>query len=153
MHNILQYDFKWYEFKQIYDNKTIKLYIKNNITLSNLKQSINSDIKRIFNLELDDYDIIDANAPINNLYNEIEHNLPINLDNNLLFTALYHNDSIFYIKPKHIIQYTSCNICYNFRNLHDFTILSCCSQSICNTCITNLSHYTINQCPLCRNNL
>ncbi len=148
MHDILQY-----EFKKIYDNKSIILYIKNNITLSNLKQSINYDIKQNYNLDLDDYDIIDGNAHISNSYDEIEHNSPINLNNDLLFTNLYHNNSIFYIKPKYIIEYTQCNICHNFRNLHNFTVLSCCTQSICNICISSLSNYNTSQCPLCRNNL
>jgi len=137
-----------YIFKQIYDDKSIKLYIKNNTLFSNLKQSINYDIKRIYNLELDEYDIIDGDAKIDNQYNEIEHNTPINLDSNLIITDIYHNNSIFYIKPKSMeLHYITCNICYYFRHLRNFTVLSCCSQSICNTCISSLESA---QCPLCR---
>ena len=137
-----------YEFKQIYDNKSIILYINHNIQLSNFKQVINYDIKQHYNLESDEYDIIDGNAPINNQYNEIEHNLPINLNNDSLITNIYNNNNIFYIKPKNMDQLVICNICNYFCNLQNYTILSCCSQSICNTCINN-----IQICPYCRFNL
>lgn len=146
MHTIIKY-----EFKQIYDDKSIVLDIKNNTLFSNLKQLINYDIKRIYNLELNEYDIIDANAQIDNQYNEIEHNTPINLDSNLLITNIYHNNSIFYIKPKNMNQhYKICNICYYFRSLHNFNVLSCCSQSICNICVSCLESQ---QCPLCRSSI
>lgn len=125
-------------FKLIY-NKSIDIYIPENIKVNQLNNYIKPTIKKYFNIN--NFDIIDAKNPFN------EEGEPI-YEENINFHDKFKND-VFYIKPKNN-NAIECTICLethtNYRTL-------LCSHQFCNLCINSWFSWGNNTCPLCRNNI
>lgn len=144
-------------FKNTDTGNRFSALIETNIPISNLRSLINSLV--IDELELANYDIINANSP--------EYAVPINETSAELFYRL--NTDIFYIRPKNSIYINnsnSCAICYenfnpnylNNSNNNNNNWLCNHNNQCCFNCVNLWRHFCtsnnrIFNCPLCRRNI
>ena len=140
-----------FQFKNTITHNQFEQIININKKLDKLKEQIANNVYTSFNLEINEFDIID------NSINGGENGIPINSDENITFKNKYDkniNYMAFYIKPRNIID-EECPVCYeSFRFNYSSNIFNC-SHALCNNCHLNwqnncIANERVFNCPLCR---
>jgi len=141
-------------FKECYTDNTQYYYLNPTWTKRELMENIKNSVSRDFNVEVDNFEIVEAGQMITDGDNALmpsEEAPSIEINNVQLYQIWGRELKVsLYIRrknPEDSTDYT-CVICRSGRGTNHYG----CSHNICNTCVNSCINANINRCSICRQN-
>ena len=148
-------------FKEVYTTKVMYYNLDHNWTKSQFMTYIRPLIARDFNINIDNFEIVETGQELRNDDNQLlpSEEAPGIEINNVKLREIW-GDSLnvsFYVRKKNdtnvntsssLPDYT-CVICMNEGGTNYYG----CTHNICNICVNSCINANINRCSICRQNI